>query len=110
MLPIVNNPLSRSTARTHARTTYQTPPTYAPQPLGVRSGRGLPPQLPSIAPSQSLLSFYIKVVSYRVFWIATVQLPVLPELEVVHVELKFIGDRSSILGTIITPSGKFRVK
>jgi len=26
------------------------------------------------------------------------------------VELKFIGDRSGILGTLITPSGKLRAK
>ena len=36
-------------------------------------------------------------------------LPVLPESEV-PVKLKFIGDRSSILETIITPSGKLRVR
>jgi len=34
---------------------------------------------------------------------------VLPESEV-HVELKFIGDRSGILGTIITPWGKLWAK
>jgi len=34
---------------------------------------------------------------------------VLPESEV-RVEVKFIGDCSSMLGTVITPSGKLLVK
>jgi len=40
------------------------------------------------------------MVSSRAFWVE-ISYPVLPESEV-RVELKFIGDRSGIFGTIIT--------
>jgi len=48
------------------------------------------------------------MVSCRAFWVAIsyrLAAYVLPKSEV-RVELKFIGDHSSILGTIITPSEK----
>ena len=50
------------------------------------------------------------MVSFRAFWVAISYrlAPCFPESEVC-VEMKFIGDRSSILGTII-PSGKLRAK
>ena len=78
-----------------------------PSPHGVRSGEGC-------APSPVFFSnFYIKIVSFRAFWIAiSCRLAdCLPESEI-RLELKFTGDRSSILGTrpIITPSGKLRAK
>jgi len=57
--------------------------------------------------------FYItnKMVSCRSFWAAiSYRLAACLPASEVHVELKFIGDLSSILGTIITPSGKLRAK
>ena len=57
------------------------------------------------------------MVSCRAFWVEISYrldacFTVLPESEVAEVreEFKFIGDRSSILGTIVTPSGKLRPK
>jgi len=56
-------------------------------------------------PLEFFLNFYIKMVSCRGFWVAisyrlTACFSVLPESEE-SVEFKFIGDRSSIFGTII---------
>jgi len=73
----------------------------SPFPLGVGSGEGAVPP-----PQKFFLNFYIKMVSCGAFWVA-----ISYRLgacftgigSTVRVELKFIGDRSGILGTIITP-------
>jgi len=78
----------------------------SPSPLGVRSGEGCAPS-PEI-----FLEFLYQNSNFRAFWVAiSYRLAVLPESEI-RLELKFTGDRSSILGTrpIITPSGKLRAK
>jgi len=78
-----------------------------PSPLGVRSGEGC-------APSPNFfLNFYIKIVSFRAFWVAICYRLADCFTRIRNtLELKFTGDRSSILGTrpIITPSRKLRAK
>ena len=57
------------------------------------------------APSpENFLNFYVKIVSSGAFWVAiSYRLAACFTESEVRVELKFIGDRSGILGTIITP-------
>ena len=58
------------------------------------------------APSaEKFLNFYIKMVSSGEFWVAiSYRLAAcFTRIGSTYVELKFIGDRSGILGTIITP-------
>ena len=96
---------STCASRTHPTQVdlYRCPP---PQ-FGVR--RGVPPhsgwgRSGEVPPLQNFLNFYIKMVSCRAFWVA-ISCRFLPECEV-RVELKFKGDRFTILGTIYTFSGK----
>ena len=77
-----------------------------PLPTGGEVWGGLCP-LP-----RNFLEFLYQNSNFRAFWVAiSYRLAVLPESEI-RLELKFTGDRSSILGTrpIITPSGKLRAK
>jgi len=66
----------------------------SPSPLGVRSGE-------DCAPSPDFfVNFYIKVVSFRAFWVAiSYRLADCFTRIGNTLELKFTGDRSSILGT-----------
>ena len=54
-------------------------------------------------PQNNFLNFYIKMVSFGAFWVAiSYRLAACLTESEVRVEMKFIGDRSGILGTIIT--------
>ena len=70
----------------------------------------------AVSPPQNFfLNFYIKIVSFRAFWVAISYRLADCFTRIgnrLRLELKFTGDRSSILGTrpIIIPSGKLRAQ